>query len=290
MKKTLSHYFQLTKPSIMLLVIFTGTTSLVIQGSLVDHPVKFLLVLLGLFLSGGSANALNQYFERDIDAKMGRTARRRPLPMHQVSPTGALVFSVGIGVLGVAIFAVFFNLLTAALALGTILFYSLFYTLYLKPTTPQNIVVGGIAGAMAPVGAWTAATGAMAWEPWIMFAIVFFWTPPHFWALALYCKDDYEKVDLPMMPVVKGDQKTIDQIFVYTLVVVGVSLSLILFRAGWFYFATAAVLGGLFIQKASRLRREHSEKSFRSLFGYSILYLFALFTAMMVDGAVRAIL
>ncbi len=290
MKKTLSHYFQLTKPSIMLLVIFTGTTSLVIQGSLVDHPVKFLLVLLGLFLSGGSANALNQYFERDIDAKMGRTARRRPLPMHQVSPTGALVFSVGIGVLGVAIFAVFFNLLTAALALGTILFYSLFYTLYLKPTTPQNIVVGGIAGAMAPVGAWTAATGAMAWEPWIMFAIVFFWTPPHFWALALYCKDDYEKVDLPMMPVVKGDQKTIDQIFVYTLVVVGVSLSLILFRAGWFYFATAAVLGGLFIQKASRLRREHSEQSFRSLFGYSILYLFALFTAMMVDGAVRAIL
>ncbi len=289
MKKTLSYYFQLTKPSIMLLVVFTGTTALVIEGSLLGHPVKFLLVLLGLYLSGGSANALNQYFERDIDAKMGRTARRRPLPMHQVSPTKALVFSVSIGVAGVALFAVFFNLLTAGLALGTILFYSLFYTLYLKPTTPQNIVVGGVAGAMAPVGAWTAATGAMSWEPWIMFAIVFFWTPPHFWALALYCKDDYEKVDLPMMPVVKGDKKTINQIFFYTLVVVAVSLSLILFRAGWFYFAVALVLGGLFIRKAAQLRQVPTEKSYRGMFGYSILYLFALFTAMMVDGAIRAI-
>jgi len=290
MKKTLSHYLQLTKPSIMFLVVFTGTTAMVIEGSLIGQPVKFLLVLLGLYLSGGSANALNQYFERDIDARMTRTSSRRPLPMHQISPVKALVFSISIGVVGVVLFAVVFNLLTAALALGTILFYSLFYTLYLKPNTPQNIVIGGIAGAMAPVGAWTAATGAMAWEPWIMFAIVFFWTPPHFWALALYCKDDYERVGLPMMPVVKGDRKTLDQIFGYTILVVAISLTLILFAAGWFYFAVAFVLGGLFIRKAAQVRREQSDKKYRALFGYSIVYLFALFSAMMVDGAIRAVI
>ncbi len=274
----------------MFLVVFTGTTALVIEGSLLGNPVAFLLVLLGLYLSGGSANALNQYFERDIDAKMSRTSRRRPLPMHRISPTKALIFSVAIGAAGVILFAVFFNLLTAALALGTILFYSLFYTLYLKPNTPLNIVVGGVAGAMAPVGAWTAATGSMAVEPWIMFAIVFFWTPPHFWALALYCKDDYEKVELPMMPVVKGDTETINQIFAYTVVVVGVSLTLIAFAAGWFYFVVALVLGGLFIKRAYRVRRERTSKRYRALFGYSIVYLFALFTAMMIDGALQRLL
>lgn len=287
MIETLRHYLQLTKPSIMFLVVFTGSAALVLEGSFLNQPVKFLLVLLGLFLSGGSANALNQYFEREIDARMTRTSKRRPLPMGQISPTGALVFSITIGVLGVALFAVFFNLLTAALSLATILFYSLFYTLYLKPTTPQNIVIGGIAGAMAPVGAWAAATGTMAWEPWIMFAVVFFWTPPHFWALALYCKDDYERVDLPMMPVVKGDRRTIDQIFVYTVVVVLVSLALIAFKAGWFYFIVAALLGGQFLRQAARLRKEQSTTRYRAMFGYSIVYLFALFSAMMVDGLLQ---
>ncbi|HOZ07252.1 MAG TPA: heme o synthase [candidate division Zixibacteria bacterium] len=287
MKATLAHYFQLTKPSIMLLVVFTGTASLVIEGSLLDRPGRFLLVLLGLYLAGGSANALNQYFERNIDAQMKRTSGRRPLPRKQISPAGALVFSVAIGVLGVAVFALFFNLRTAALALATILFYSLFYTLYLKPTTPQNIVIGGIAGAMAPVGAWTAATGAMAVAPWIMFAIVFLWTPPHFWALALYCKDDYEKVDLPMLPLVKGDRATVDRIFAYTLAVVGASLVLIAFTAGWFYFAVAALLGGQFIRRAARVRREQSVAGYRSLFGYSIVYLFSLFGAMMADGVLQ---
>lgn len=285
--ETLRHYFQLTKPSIMLLVVFTGTAALVLEGSLIGEPGRFLLVLLGLFLSGGSANALNQYFEREIDAQMTRTSKRRPLPMGQVSPAGALVFSIAIGAAGVLLFAIFFNLLTAGLALGTILFYSLFYTLYLKPTTPQNIVIGGIAGAMAPVGAWTAASGEMAVAPWIMFAVVFFWTPPHFWALALYCRDDYERVDLPMMPVVAGEKRTIDQIFAYTVVVVGVSLALILFAAGWLYFVVAVLLGGQFLRKATELRKEQSVPRYRALFGYSIVYLFALFSAMMVDGLLR---
>jgi protoheme IX farnesyltransferase len=287
MKETIRNYIQLTKPSIMFLVVFTGTTALVVEGSLLGEPIKFLLVLLGLYLSGGSANALNQYFERDIDARMKRTSKRRPLPMHRIRPAAALTFSVAIGVAGVLIFLIFFNLLTALLALGTILFYSLFYTLYLKPSTPQNIVIGGIAGAMAPVGAWTAATGSMAVEPWIMFAIVFFWTPPHFWALALYCRDDYEKVNLPMMPIIKGEKRTIDQIFVYTLIVVGISLTLIAFKAGWFYLAIALLLGAAFLRKAAIMRRERSDRQFRAVFGYSIVYLFALFTAMMVDGVVQ---
>ncbi len=288
-RSQLSVYFQLTKPSIMLLVLFTGATSLVLEGSLLTDPVRFVLVLLGLFLSGGSANALNQYFERDIDARMSRTKYRRPLPMHQISPNRALIFSIVIGVLGVGIFAVFFNWLTAALALGTLLFYSLFYTLYLKPTTPQNIVIGGIAGAMAPVGAWTAASGAMSWESWILFAIVFLWTPPHFWALALYCGDDYEKVNLPMMPVVKGTQSTANQIFAYTLIVVGVSLLLVAFQAGVFYVIVAGLLGAAFIKRAAVVRTEPTKERSRGLFGYSIVYLFALFTAIMIDELIRQI-
>ncbi len=274
----------------MFLVIFTGATALVLEGSFLTEPGKFLLVLLGLYLSGGSANALNQYFERNIDSLMKRTSSRRPLPQNKLSPTHALIFSTVIGLSGVALFAYFFNVLTAGLALGNILFYAFFYTLYLKPNTPQNIVIGGIAGAMAPVGAWTAVTGEMALTPWILFAIIFFWTPPHFWALALYCKEDYREVRLPMMPLIKGDKSTVKQIFYYSVVVVIVSLALTLTAAGWFYSLIAVVLGGLFISKAYALRASLDEKAFRGLFGYSILYLFGLFTAIMLDGFVAGLI
>ena len=268
----------------MLLVLFTGATALFVEGSMVHEPGKFMLVMLGLYLTGGCANALNQYFERNIDAKMDRTKKRRPLPMGEIGATHALIFSVSIGVIGVLIFAFVFNLLTAVLSLSTILFYSLFYTLYLKPNTPQNIVIGGAAGAMAPVGAWAAATGSMAVAPWIMFAIVFLWTPPHFWALALFCKDDYIKAKLPMMPVVKGDDSTLRQMFLYTLALVMMSLALIYFHAGLLYGVAAVVLGFFFIKKAHRVMMNKSEKLIRGLFGYSIIYLFALFFAMIIDS------
>ncbi len=285
-KSTLSAFFQLTKPTIMLLVVFTGATSLIIEGSMLAHPWKFLLVLAALYLTGGCANALNQYFEREIDSRMKRTYKRRPLPLGTLAPRPALIFSISIGVIGVLIFGFFFNWLTAMLSLGTILFYSLFYTLWLKPNTDQNIVIGGIAGAMAPVGAWTAATGHMDVVPWIMFLIIFLWTPPHFWALAMFCKDDYKKAQLPMLPVVRGDKATLRQILWYTITLCTVSLSLLAFGGGWLYLIVAAGLGYVFIKKAVALTRNHSDKLLRGLFGYSILYLFGLFTAMIVDGFV----
>lgn len=283
MKQTLKNYIALTKPTIMFLVVFTGAASLIWEGSMLSSPGRFLLVLVGLYLTGGCANALNQYYEREIDARMKRTAKRRPLPTGQISPKKALTFSITIGVVGVIIFAVFFNLLTAALSLATILFYSLFYTLWLKPNTDQNIVIGGIAGAMSPVGAWTAATGHMDIVPWILFAIIFFWTPPHFWALAMFCKDDYKEAKLPMMPVARGDNSTLTQILVYTVVLFAVSISLLAFGGGWFYAATAIGLGLLFFSKAIKAFKDRTERNFKALFGYSILYLFGLFTSVMID-------
>ncbi len=283
-RKSIGYYIQLTKPSIMLLVVITGMTALFMEGSLVGEPLKFFLVIFALYLTGGSANAFNQYFERDIDAVMERTRQRRPLPQKQISEKRALVFSISIGIIGVLIFGLVFNWLTAALSLATILFYSLFYTLYLKPNSTQNIVIGGIAGAMAPVGAWTAATGEFALAPWILFLIVFLWTPPHFWALAAFRTDDYKKSGLPMLPVIRGIDHTMKQILIYASALVLVTLSLYWVHAGWFYLAVAIITGGLFLKKSLLARREKTEKQFRGLFGYSILYLFALFFALIIES------
>ncbi len=278
-------YLQLTKPSIMMLVVVTGATGLVMEKTFLSQPLDFLLVLAGLFLTGGSANALNQYFERELDAKMTRTAKRRPLPTGRISAGRALAFTIVIGVAGVALFAWRFNILSAALALGTVLFYGFFYTLWLKPNTTQNIVIGGAAGAMAPVIAWAAAAGTIANPvPWILFGIIFLWTPPHFWALALYLKDDYRKVDLPMLPVIKGDEATLTQIWYYTLAVVAISLSLLWWAPGILYAVAAVYFGAMFINKSFIARREQTEISERKLFGYSILYLFALFFSIIIEG------
>ena len=284
MLASINNYIQLTKPTIMLLVVFTGSAALVVEGSFLQEPLNFLLVIIGLYLTGGCANALNQYLERDLDAKMERTKNRRPLPSGRLSPTRALIFSVSIGIGGVFLFAYFFNWLTALLALGTILFYSLYYTLWLKPNTTQNIVIGGIAGAMAPIGAWTAATNSLSVIPWLLFLIIFLWTPPHFWALALFSKKDYKIAGLPMMPVVKGDDSTRLQILVYTIILVISSLGLLFFGAGWIYGATALVLGVLFARRAFQLYIGKTDKLARQLFGQSLLYLFGLFSAVIVDA------
>ncbi|MCM2272557.1 MAG: heme o synthase [candidate division Zixibacteria bacterium] len=283
MLTALGYYIQLTKPTIMLLVLFTGATALVMEGSFLHEPGKFLLVLLGLYLTGGSANALNQYFERDIDAKMERTARRRPLPLHYLGPKQALIFAISIGLIGVLLFGYFFNWLTAVMSLATLLFYALFYTLFLKPHTWHNIVIGGAAGAMAPVGAWAAATGQTAVAPWLLFLIIFLWTPPHFWALALYCKEDYIKARLPMLPVVKGDDATFRQILIYTYALILVSLALFAVGAGWLYLVIALLLGGYLLRKAMVARRLKTVPSMRGLFGFSIVYLFGLFLALIAD-------
>ncbi len=279
----LASLFQLTKPKIMLLVIVTGATALVLEGNFVSRPLQFLLFLVGLYMTGGAANAFNQYFEHDIDARMSRTKNRRPLPLGRLSPRIAFWFSCSLAVSGVALLGVAFNILTAALALATILFYSLIYTLWLKKNTPQNIVIGGVAGAMAPVGAWAAATGTTALTPWILFAIVFLWTPPHFWALALRFRDDYRATGLPMMPLARGVEGTLRRIFYYTLGLVVVSLLYGMTGGGWLYVVSAVILGAVFIFKAYRAMTSRETPAIWAVFTYSILYLFGLFLAMVVD-------
>ena len=271
----------------MLLVIITGASALFIEGSLLNRPLKFLLVIIGLYLTGGSANALNQYFERDIDAEMTRTRKRRPLPQGKISASKALIFAITIGILGVIIFISVFNVLTATLSVATIIFYSFIYTLYLKPNTPQNIVIGGIAGAMAPVGAWAAATGEMAIIPWLLFLIVFLWTPPHFWALALFYKSDYQKSGLPMMPVVRGEQGTLRYIMIYSVALVIISLILFFFNGGWLYLPAALLMGYLFLKKSFTAVRNPTDKEFKNLFGFSIIYLFTLFLVIIIDAVLK---
>lgn len=289
MKTRVINYIQLTKPTIMFLVVFTGATAAFLEGSLAQEPLRLLLFLVGLYLTGGSANALNQYFERNIDARMKRTAKRRPLPSGQLKPLEALVFSIVIGLVGTFLLAFFFNWLTALLSLATILFYGLFYTLWLKPRTEWNIVIGGVAGAIGPVGAWTAATGTISLEPWLLFMIIFAWTPPHFWALALFCKDDYRRTGLPMMPVVKGDDATLKQIWWYSLVMVLISLTPVFYDAGLIYLSLTLLLGLSFLQKVRIARKEKDDKSFRSLFFYSIVYLFAVFGALTLDKVIQSL-
>lgn len=270
----------------MLLVLITGATALVLEGTFLSQPLNFLLVMVGLYLTGGSANALNQYLERDVDARMRRTRKRRPLPQGIIRPDHALIFAVTIGVIGVALFYYFFNLLTAALSLATILFYSLVYTLWLKPNTYQNIVIGGAAGAMAPVGAWTAATGQMAFLPWTVFLIVFFWTPPHFWALALFCKDDYREVGYPMLPVLKGDSATYRQVMFYSIILVASTILPVLAGVNWIYGVVALILGGYFLFKAAVAQKLKTHEAARSLFAYSIIYLFMVCGALMATALV----
>jgi protoheme IX farnesyltransferase len=283
----IKHFFNLTKPTIMLLVILTGAASLILEGSMLTRPFHFLLALFALYMTGGSANALNQYFERDIDRKMSRTAHRRPLPQYQIDSTHALIFSIFIGSIGVLIFGLFFNWYSAILSLLTILFYSLFYTLLLKPNTPQNIVIGGAAGAMAPVGAWVAATGSMDLAPWVLFLIVFFWTPPHFWALALFYKDDYRRAQLPMMPVVIGDKSTLRQILVYSWILVASSFAIFVsYKISIVYGVVALILGVIFLIKSYQAKKDMTESRYKGLFGYSIFYLLILFAVIIIDGII----
>lgn len=277
-------YFQLTKPTIMLLVVFSAAVSLFIQGSLLKVPHKFILALLAVYLTGGAANTFNQYFERETDAKMSRTKLKRPLPQNRISPEHAFLFALLIGTVGVLILWFVFNWLSAVMSLFTILFYSFFYTLWLKPSTPQNIVIGGIAGSMAPVGVWAAVTGNVGLDAVLLFLILFFWTPPHFWSLALFCKDDYIKANLPMLPIVKGDAETVRQILIYTFVLTAVSLAPVMIgSSGWFYGSIAALLGGVFLKKAWELKKLMTVPAMRSVFGYSIVYLFALLSTMVID-------
>jgi len=288
MRSVVADYVQLTKPRILLLVLVTALAGAVAEGSLLRRPATFALVLFAILLTAGSANAFNQYFERDLDAVMERTRRRRPLPLRRVEPGRALGFAIGIGAASVVLLFLFGSALSGWLALGTIVFYGFFYTLWLKPRTVHNIVIGGAAGAMGPVIAWAAATGGLALPPVLMFLVIFLWTPPHFWALAVCVKEDYRAVSIPMLPVVRGDAETWRQIGWYTWAMVGLTLAMPLLGTGGVIFAiTALVLGGLFLRKALRARRSADVRDAWGVFGYSILYLFGLFTGIIADAIWR---
>lgn len=278
-------YLNLTKPRISLLFAISGVTAMVIERSLLADQWAFWLIALAIFLVGGSANAFNQYFEREIDKRMERTAKKRPLPMAQITPRNALLFSILVGILGCAMLWKFGGWLAALLGLATILYYSFYYTLYLKPRTPYNIVIGGVAGATGPLIGWTAATGSFHWIPFILFLIIIFWTPPHFWALALCYKEDYKKVGMPMLPLVAGDDATRKQILIYSLTLIPLSASLAFFEnISWFYGGVGVSLSLLFVFFASRLYRKKTEQVAQQLFGYSILYLSLLLIALIGDA------
>ncbi|TMQ60084.1 MAG: protoheme IX farnesyltransferase [Candidatus Eisenbacteria bacterium] len=288
MSLPVSSYLQLTKPRIVLLVLVTALASLVMEGSLLQRPWRFLLVLTAITMVAGSANAFNQYFERDLDAQMARTRTRRPLPLNQMLPRNALFFAIALGILSVALLFWVGSGLSAWLALGTILFYGFGYTLWLKPRTVHNIVIGGAAGAMGPVIAWAAASGGLGLAPILLFLVIFLWTPPHFWALALCVKEDYRKVRIPMLPLVRGDAETYRQIEIYSVVLVALTLAMPFLRTGGLLYALLALgLGGVFVWKAVRARRLATVRSAWEVFGFSILYLFVLFLGLIADAIWR---
>ena len=290
-----SDYISLTKPPIILLLLVTalGGMFLAAQGT---PPVSIMLLLmLGGGAAAGGAGAINHYLDRDIDGVMVRT-RRRPLPGRRISPGGALVFGVVLNVFAFVLLAAGVNFLAASLTLSGTLFYVFVYTWWLKRDTPQNIVIGGAAGSIPPVAGWAAVTGGLEMPALYLFAIVFFWTPPHFWALALLLKEDYARAGIPMLPVVKGVAATRRNILVYTVVVVAISVLFFLTTdaVGWVYLASVLVLGGLFLASAWRLVSlgpdasglDGSRKA-RQLYLYSLLYLGLVFLSMILDSVVR---
>ena len=244
--------------------------------------------MTGGTLAAGGANAINMYVDRDIDDVMRRT-RHRPLPRHAVNPSAALWFGIGLSVLAFAFLLLTVNLLSALLAMSATAFYVFVYTMWLKRTTPQNIVIGGAAGCVPVLVAWAAVTGEVGLPAFVLFAIVFYWTPPHFWALALRYRGDYAAANVPMLPVVRGEAETARQIVLYTVLLIGVSLLLLPAAGmGWVYLVAAVVLGGLFLVQALRLRADAgSGRAAIGLFRYSITYLTLLFAAVAADALVR---
>ncbi|GAB4531205.1 MAG: heme o synthase [Pleurocapsa sp.] len=279
-------YYQLTKPRIIPLLLITTAASMWIASEGTVDPILLLITLLGGTLAAASAQVLNCIYDRDIDYTMTRT-RQRPIPSGKIQPYQALIFAIILGILSFSLLAFFANLLAAFLAMAGILVYMLIYTHWLKRHTAQNIVIGGAAGSIPPLVGWAAVTGDLSWTPWLLFTLIFLWTPPHFWALALMIKDDYAEVGVPMLPVVAGEETTVKQIWLYTLLVIPCSLLLIypLGNSGLVYGAIALYLGYVFLRKAWQLKQAPTDKQLaRSMFKYSIFYMMLLCVAMIIDS------
>jgi protoheme IX farnesyltransferase len=282
--QVLADYFTLTKPKVQLLLLLTTITTMYVAG---DPSVALVAAtVLGGFLSAGGAGAFNHWYDRDIDAQMGRTANR-PVPAGRISPRAALIYAFALQIASFAVLWGAANLLAAILALLGFVWYTLVYTVWLKRRSPQNIVIGGAAGAVPPLVGWAAVTGSVAPDALYLFAIVFYWTPPHFWALSLLMKNEYERVGVPMMPVVHGEKETRRQIVLYTLLLTVLTLLPVVFGFfGAIYAVCAAVLGAAFITLAVRLQRRADRASALRTYLFSLGYLAALFAVMVIDAKI----
>ena len=282
-------YVALMKPRVMSLVVFTALVGLMVAPGHV-HPVLGFAALLCIAVGAGAAGSLNMWYDADIDAVMARTARR-PIPAGRIARGEALGFGMTLGVGAVAVLGLAANWLAAGLLAFTIFFYVAIYTMWLKRSTPQNIVIGGAAGAFPPMIGWAAATGGIGGEAVILFLIIFFWTPPHFWALSLWRADDYARAGIPMLPVVAGTRETRRQILIYALVLAPLGVApWIAGYAGPLYGAVAAVAGAGIVALAVQVRRESGLSAAKRLFAFSILYLFVLFAVLLADDRLSHLL
>lgn len=292
-ESSLTDFFQLMKPRVMSLVIFTALVGMVVApGNL--HPVLGAIALLAIAVGAGASGALNMWYEADIDAMMQRTAAR-PIPRGRVTEDEALSFGVVLSVASVLTLGVLVNWVAGALLALTIAFYVVIYTMWLKRRTPQNIVIGGAAGAFPPMVGWAAVTGSVSIESIVLFLIIFTWTPPHFWALALYRNRDYQRAGIPMLPVVAGEAETRKQILLYSILMVATAAApVIIGFGGLAYAVTSSVLGAVFLWLAYRVwcirEGRESDKAAKQLFLFSILYLFALFAVLLAEHTIAAFL
>lgn len=279
-------FIALLKPRVMTLVVFTGLAGIYLAPGPI-HPFVALVAVCCIALGSGAAGAINMWYERDIDALMKRT-KNRPIPGKRMISASALEFAIIVAVVSVLIMGLAVNFAAALLLLLAILFYVFVYTVWLKRRTPQNIVIGGAAGAFPPMIGWAAVTGGLSLEPVLLFLIIFLWTPPHFWALALYKNEDYTLAGIPMLPVVAGSEETRRQMLIYTLALVGSTLLPLSFGMfGFVYGIGAVILGVKFIDYAIALRNEYTEPMARAMFKFSLLYLAGLFMIMMLDTFIR---
>jgi protoheme IX farnesyltransferase len=287
-------WIALLKPRVMSLVVFSGLVGLLVAPGGI-HPVLAVTAILCIAVAAGASGAINMWYDRDIDAVMRRTANR-PIPAGRIRPQAALSFGVFLAVASVIMMGLATNIVAAFALAGSIAFYVFIYTMWLKRRTPQNIVIGGAAGAFPPLIGWAAVTGNVSIEALVMFAVIFVWTPPHFWALSLYASGDYQRAGVPMLPVVSGAKETRRQIWLYSLLLVPVSLAPVAIgMSGLAYGAAALVLGGFFLHYMWRVKRDTQDEAgvsltkdapARAAFRFSILYLFALFTALAADKLV----
>lgn len=286
--QVIQSYYQLTKPRIIPLLLITTAASIFMASEGNIDSFLLIMTLLGGTLAAASAQTFNCVYDQDIDYDMKRT-RKRPIPSGKVQSNHAIIFGTILGILSFSILTIWVNLLSALLAMSGIVFYMLIYTHWLKRHTTQNIVIGGAAGAIPPLVGWAAVTGDLSWSAWAIFVLIFLWTPPHFWALALMISDDYAEVGVPMLPVVEGAQNTVKQIWIYTLITVAFSFVLIypLHSLGAVYLGFATILGISFIVKAWQLLQQPEDKPLaKSMFKYSILYMMLLCTGIVIDTLV----